>query len=371
MNEILSQADRWIGEGRAVALGTVVGVRRSAPRPPGAKMAVSSSGDIAGAVSGGCVEGAVVTVAEEVLRGAAPRLLHFGIADEEAWEVGLPCGGEIDVWVEAFEPGGADADPQAAFAQVVRERGRGALITAVGEGAPRHGARMLVGPDGERIGSLGDAALDQAAAAHADELMWAERSELREAAGTAVFVDAAFPPPRLIVFGAIDFAAQLCTLARTTSWRAYVCDPRTRFAAPERFPDAERVVAAWPAEALAEVGGIDRATSIAVLTHDPKLDDAALTIALRSEAAYVGAMGSHQACAARRERLLVAGMTDDELERLHAPIGLDIGGVTPEETAVSIMAELVAERRGRPGRSRRHELRRRLQVRSRRRIDDA
>jgi xanthine dehydrogenase accessory factor len=348
MREILREVDEWMAEGRAVALGTVVGVRRSAPRPPGAKMAVSSRGDLAGAVSGGCVEGAVVTIAEGVLRGGAPRLLHFGIADEEAWEVGLPCGGEIDVWVEAFEPGGDD-DPQTAFAALVRNGERGALVTAIGERAPRPAARMLVRPDGSRAGTLGDDALDAAAASHAEDLMWAERSELRDAAGVDVFVDAAFPPPRLVIFGAIDFAAQLCTLARTSGWRPFVVDPRARFATRERFPDAEAVVAAWPEQAFAQLGGIDRATSIAVLTHDPKLDDAALLLALRSDAAYIGAMGSHRANLERRDRLLAAGATDAEIERINAPIGLDLGGITPEETALSIMAEVAAARRGRAG----------------------
>ncbi|HSD81755.1 MAG TPA: XdhC family protein, partial [Solirubrobacteraceae bacterium] len=191
--------------------------------------------------------------------------------------------------------------------------------------------------------------LDDAAAAHADDLMWAERSELRQAAGVDVFVDATFPPPRLVIFGAIDFAAQLCTLARTSGWRPFVVDPRARFATPERFPDAEAVVAAWPEEAFARLGGIDRATSIAVLTHDPKLDDAALLLALRSDAPYIGAMGSHLANADRRERLLAAGVGEAELERVNAPIGLDLGGITPEETALSIMAEIAAVRRGREG----------------------
>ena len=150
-------------------------------------------------------------------------------------------------------------------------------------------------------------------------------------------------------FGAIDFAAQLCTLARTSGWRPYVVDPRGFFARPDRFPDAEEVVAAWPAEAFAQLGGIDRATSIAVLTHDPKLDDAALGIALRSDAAYVGAMGSRRAQEKRRERLVAQGITDDELARLSAPIGLDLGALTPEETALSIMGEIVAHRRGREG----------------------
>jgi xanthine dehydrogenase accessory factor len=199
--------------------------------------------------------------------------------------------------------------------------------------------------DGSAVGTLGGPERDALARAHADELMWRETSELRD----GLFVDAIYPPPRLVIFGAIDFAAQLCTLARTSGWRPYVVDPRTRFATPERFPDAEEVVAAWPAEAFERIGGIDRATSIAVLTHDPKLDDAVLQIALRSEAPYIGAMGSRRAQERRRERLAALGIGDEELERLSAPIGLDLGAVAPEETALSIMAEVVAVRRGHAG----------------------
>jgi xanthine dehydrogenase accessory factor len=233
--------------------------------------------------------------------------------------------------------------PQGRFAEIAREDGRGAVVTIL-EG-PGAGAKLLVEPDGARRGTLGSPELDDEAARHADELMWSERSEQRG----NLFVDVTYPAPRLIIFGAIDFAAQLCTLARTSGWRPYVVDPRGFFARPDRFPDAEEVVAAWPDEAFERIGGIDRATSIAVLTHDPKLDDAALGIALRSDAAYVGAMGSHRAQEKRRERLLALGITDEELARLSAPIGLDLGALTPEETALSIMGEIVAHRRGREG----------------------
>jgi xanthine dehydrogenase accessory factor len=232
---------------------------------------------------------------------------------------------------------------QGRFAALAREDARGALVTIL-EG-PGLGAKLLVLPDGTRSGSLGSPELDDDAARHAEELMWSERSEKRG----PLFIDVTFPAPRLIIFGAIDFAAQLCTLARVSGWRPYVVDPRGFFARPDRFPDAEEVVAAWPEEAFERIGGIDRATSVAVLTHDPKLDDAALQIALRSDAAYVGAMGSHRAQAKRRERMLALGFTDADLERLHAPIGLDLGALTPEETALSIMSEIVARRRGREG----------------------
>jgi xanthine dehydrogenase accessory factor len=206
-------------------------------------------------------------------------------------------------------------------------------------------ARLLVTADGEPQGTLGDAALDAEATAHAEELMWAERSELRG----DLFVDVTAPPPRLVVFGAVDYAIHLTHLARASGWRSYVVDPRGRFAAPERFPDAEEVVAAWPEPAFARLGAIDRATYLAVLTHDPKLDDAALLLALRHDPAYIGAMGSRRAQAARRERLLAEGVGVDDLARISAPIGLDLGAVTSQETALSIMAELVAVRYGHAG----------------------
>jgi xanthine dehydrogenase accessory factor len=236
-----------------------------------------------------------------------------------------------------------EQSPQGRFAALAREDERGALVTVL-EGAGA-GAKMLVLPDGSRVGSLGAPEIDDEGARLADELMWSERAEKRG----ALFVDVTFPAPRLIIFGAIDFAAQLCTLARVSGWRPYVVDPRGFFARPDRFPDAEEVIAAWPDAAFEKLGGIDRATSIAVLTHDPKLDDAALQIALRSEAAYIGAMGSHRAQAKRRDRLVALGFADGDLERLSAPIGLDLGALTPEETALSIMGEIVAHRRGREG----------------------
>ena len=237
---------------------------------------------------------------------------------------------------------------QGRFAGIAAAGGRAAVVTVLSEG-PSQGAKLLVLADGAVEGSLGDDALDRAATTHAEELMWVERSERREEGEVSLFVDVVHPAPRLFIFGAVDYAATLCTLARVTGWRPYVIDPRGRFATRERFPDAEEVVAEWPEPAVARLGGIDRATAIAVLTHDPKLDDAALTLALRSDAGYIGAMGSRRAQAARRERLLAAGVTEDEIARVQAPIGLDLGGLTAEETALSIMAEVVAARHGRAG----------------------
>jgi xanthine dehydrogenase accessory factor len=327
MKDVLADIEAW--GGARVALATVVDVKRSAPRPPGAKMAISERGDVTGAVSGGCVEGAVVEAAREVLEGAPPRLVRYGIADEEAWDVGLPCGGEIGVWIQA--------DPHPGFVELARADGRGALVTDL-----ESGERSLLTADG------GPGDLDTDVAAAAEELMWAERSELRTIGGRDLFIDVTHPAPRLLAIGAVDFARQLCRVARAIGWRPFVIDPRAFFATAARFPEAEEVVAAWPQAGFARLG-IDRATAIAVLTHDPKLDDAALVAALNSDAGYIGAMGSRRAQAARRERLLALGVAEEELERIAAPIGLDLGALTAEETALSIMAEIVAVRHARTG----------------------
>ncbi|MGZ4603656.1 MAG: XdhC family protein [Kineosporiaceae bacterium] len=240
--------------------------------------------------------------------------------------------------------------PTGRFAGVAREDGRAALVTVVrSPGEPPLGSKLLVTADGGREGSLGDAGLDDRAAQAAEELMWAERSELREEGDVGLFVDITHPAPRLIIFGAVDYAGALSRLARACEWRPYVVDPRSQFATRARFPEAEDVMAAWPGDAFPRLGGIDRATYIVVLTHDPKLDDAVLEIALRSPAPYVGAMGSRRAQEKRRERLVALGMAEDELGRLAAPIGLDLGATTSEETALSIMAEVVAVRHARGG----------------------
>ncbi len=336
MKDVLPDIDKWSARGDKVALATVVAVQRSAPRPPGAKMAVNQDGEISGGVSGGCVEGAVVEIAESVIDGSPPRLQHFGIADSDAWDVGLPCGGEIDVWIQSYQPGGR-------FEELARTGGRAAEVTML-EGA-NPGAKLLVEADGAHSGTLGSPELDDEAIRIASEQLWNDASVRHE----NLFIDVAYPAPRLVLFGAVDIAASLCTLARDIGWRPYVVDPRGRFATRERFPDAEDVVVAWPEEAFAKLGGIDRGTYIGVLTHDPKLDDAALLLALRSDAKFVGAMGSRRAQEARRERLLAVGITDEELARLSAPLGLDLGAVGREETALSILSELVAARHGREG----------------------
>lgn len=232
---------------------------------------------------------------------------------------------------------------QGSFARLARSDGRGALVTVLS--GPLAGQRLLLSGDGTVEGAIDDEALSAQALADAHELIWAERSERRG----ELFVDVVAPPPRLLIFGAVEYASYLSRLARIADWRPYVIDPRAQFATSERFPDAVEVIVAWPEAAIAQLGGIDRATYIAVLTHDPKIDDEALLSALAAEPAYIGAMGSRRAQQERRERLLGEGLPESELERISAPIGLDLGATGAEEVAFSIMAELLAVRHGHDG----------------------
>jgi xanthine dehydrogenase accessory factor len=331
VSTVAAQVSVWEQRGDRIALALVVGADRSAPRLLGTKMAINDRGQVFGGGSRGCVEGAVVEIAQRVIRGSGPQLTAVGISDDESWGVGVPCGGQIDVWVERYST--------SRFLQIERAGGRAVEVTVL-EGADV-GHKLLVEADGTPSGTLGSAARDTKALEAASQLLWGECSVRR---GT-LFYDVAAPPPRLIVVGAIDIAVALCKLAHARGWRTYVVDPRSRFAARSRFPDAAGVFATWPAEAFAILGEkIDAATSIVVLSHDAKIDDAALTVALRSAARFVGAIGSRTATAARRPRLLAAGLGEHELDRLSALGGLDLGAQSNDETALSVLAEVVAAR---------------------------
>ena len=337
VREVLGDIERWRARGDRIALATVIATRRSAPRPVGAKLAISASGEMAGSVSGGCVESEVYGHACEVLDGARPQLLSYGISDDEAFTVGLPCGGEIDVFVETVADALLDR-----LARVVETEERAVLFTVV-EGEPL-GAELLVTEDGERVGDG-----PEELAAHVDDLLRAGRNRLLELdGGLKVFAEAYGPPPRLLVFGAVDTAEALCRAAKLVGWRTIVADARGKFATPERIPSADELVVSWPEEALEQVRP-DHQTAVVVLTHDDKFDVPALKGALKSDAFYIGALGSRRNQARRRERLLEAGVDDEELRRISGPCGLDIGADTPAETAVSILAEIMARRAGRSG----------------------
>jgi xanthine dehydrogenase accessory factor len=321
VKEILPDVERWQARGERFALATVVATRRSAPRPVGSKLAVSEGGEMAGSVSGGCVENDVYEHAKQVLAGEAPRLLTYGISDEMALSVGLPCGGEIDVFVEAAD---------AALIEEIRAllgRDERFVVSTVVAGAGL-GSHELSTDDGVALRR--------------------GRSHLVDEGESKLFADVFGPPPRLLVFGAVDTAEELCRLAKQLGWRTIVADARGKFATAERVPSADQMIVAWPEEVLAQVQpGSD--TAVVVLTHDDKFDLPALKGALASDALYVGALGSRRNQARRCERLLEAGVPEDELDRIAGPCGLDIGAATPAETALSIMAEILAARAGREG----------------------
>jgi xanthine dehydrogenase accessory factor len=310
VGEALAATKRWRDGGKAVALATVVATRRSAPRPLGSKLAVSETGELAGSVSGGCVESDVAGHAREVLESGQPKLLSYGIPDEDAWEVGLPCGGEIDVFVERVEGELPDPEtPQVVFTVVEGERAGERWVSDNGE---------------------------------------VTRTQLLEREGERVFAEVLGPPPRLLIFGAVDLAEELARAAKGLGWRTVAADARARFATAERIPSADELLVAWPEEVLQQFEPDDR-TAVVVLTHEDRWDVPALAGALASDAFYVGALGSRRTQERRREQLLETGVSDEQLERLCGPAGLDLGAGTPAETAVSILAEILAVRAGREG----------------------
>lgn len=331
MREYLATIDGWLARGERVAVATVVRTTGSSPRQVGAKLFVSSGGAMAGSVSGGCIEGAVFAACQEALMTGETQLLRFGVADETAWEVGLACGGTIDVLVEPLrEP--IRAERPLATATVIR-------------GPSGLGARLLIEADGRVQGSLGSVVLDRVAIHVAQEFLARGASGEVELPGqdVTVFIESIVPPPSLYLVGGVHIALALARMANVLGLRTVVVDPRAAFASQERFAHVDELMLAWPDEALE--GRLDARSCVAVLTHDPRLDDPALRVALRSPARYIGALGSRAAHARRLERLRAEGFSEADLARIHGPIGLPIGAKTPEEIAVSILAQIIQVQR--------------------------
>ena len=358
MREVLSDLMRWWSAGETVGVGTVVGTWRSAPRPAGAAMLVGPGGEAVGSVSGGCVEGAVYELAQSVVSDGVSVLQRYGVSDDDAYAVGLTCGGILDVFVERVS---RESFPE--LDEVARdiEAGRPvAVATVIEHPDPAWlGRRLIVRPEqdssaGGSTGSLGSPRADDAVTDDARGMLASGRTETltygpdgeRRGEGMRVFVSSFAPKPRMLVFGAIDFAAAVAHQGHFLGFHVTVCDARPVFATTSRFPSADEVVVTWPhryLEAERDAGRIDARTVICVLTHDPKFDVPVLEVALRlPEVAYVGAMGSRRTHDDRLARLREAGLTEVELARLSSPVGLDLGARTPEETAVSIAAEIIA-----------------------------
>ncbi len=360
MREVLEQLLRWWRAGEPVALATVVDTWRSAPRQPGAVMLVGPDGSVVGSVSGGCVEADVYAVAEAVLADGVPQLRRYGVSDDDAAVVGLTCGGTLDVFVEAVSLA-SHSELEIIAAAVTAGRPIAMATVVEHPDAGQVGRRLLVDPDREPRGTLGSTRLDAAvaddvrgllASGHSGCLTYGPDGE-RLGTGLRVFAAVLAPRPRMLVFGASDFAAAVARVGGFLGYRVTVCDARPLFATPVRFPDTDELVVDWPHRYLAAeaaAGRVDTRTVLCVLTHDPKFDVPLLEVALRLPVGYVGAMGSRRTHEERLTRLREVGLTDAELDRLASPIGLDLGARTPEETAVSIAAELVRHRWGGDGR---------------------
>jgi len=338
MRDVMETIAEWQDEGQPVALATVVQTWGSSPRQAGAKMALTPTGQMTGSVSGGCVEGAVYDEGVAALKSGAARLLHFGVADETAWEVGLACGGSIDVFVQPLPRDFFEAERAA-----LNDNIPFAVVTVVKGPAELMGRAVLATEKGLRWGSLSAPLNPLAAEAAAVALAKGQSRRVGLEPDVEAFVEVVLPPPTLIAVGGVHITIALVALAKVLGYTTIVVDPRKYFGSQERFPHVDKLVQAWPDEALADIP-LTRGTAVAMLTHDPKLDDPALLLVLPSPAFYVGALGSRNTQAKRRQRLLDAGLKPADLDRLKGPIGLELNASTPEEIALSIMAQIVAER---------------------------
>ena len=340
MRELLPDIDRWLAEDKSLALATVTQTWNSAPRKAGAHMVVSQDMEIAGSVSGGCVEGAVAETAMEVIGSGKPELLHFGVADETAWDVGLACGGEINVFVQPLNPafyafmrGALAEDKLVAFATVIE-----------GDETVLGSSFAFRADTAESFGSPSEQIEEQLKSkVSSDTPRKFETAIDNEAAN--LFINALVPSPTIVIIGGVHIAIALSDLAKPLGYRVIIIDPRRAFGNADRFPNADSVIQSWPDEAFDQIE-VNSSTAIATLTHDPKIDDPALIKVLSSSAFYVGALGSRKTQAKRRQRLLEAGVEENAIDRIHGPIGLDIGATTPEEIALSIMAEIISVQQG-------------------------
>jgi xanthine dehydrogenase accessory factor len=337
MEDVISDINKWRAkEDKSIGLATVIQTWGSAPRKVGAKMALMADGSMSGSVSGGCVEGAVFDTGVEVLETGRPELLHFGVADETAWEVGLACGGTIEVFVEPL-----DTETHEFLHALISEEQAVASITIIRGPEERLGQKLSISRDGRELGTVGselhDLAIEAAqVATHSQRVQLTEEIE--------VFVDVFRPAPTLVMVGGVHIAIGLTSIAKTLGYRTIVIDPRRAFGSENRFPHVDQLIQAWPDKAFSQIE-LTPETAVAMLTHDPKIDDPALDVVLKSPAFYVGALGSRRTHAKRKQRLSDRGFSEEHIDRIHGPIGLDIGASTPEEIGLSIMAEIVRAQR--------------------------
>jgi len=335
MRDILTDLIHWRDEKKSIVLATVIETWGSSPRKAGSKMAITLGGRITGSVSGGCVENAVIEAGMESLNSNRPQLLHFGVADETAWEVGLACGGSIDVFVNPL-----DENIFGSIRSILADDQSAVLTTVISGDNAMAGREMLLTDNGKVVGSIGNEWNEKVFSIMEDVLAKGVSQRVALNESMDVFIEVIAPPLTLVIVGGAHISIALSVLAKTLGYRTIVIDPRKVWGSEERFPNVDKLIQSWIPDAFEQIV-ITSATAISMLTHDPKLDDPALKIALNSPAFYVGALGSKTTNAKRHERLLNDGMTESQLSHLHAPIGLNIGAQTPEEIAVAIMAEVV------------------------------
>lgn len=329
MREVINDMNNWRESDEQIAIATVIRTWGSAPRKTGAKLALTASGKMSGSVSGGCVEGATVEEGMQILESKTPKLLQFGVADETAWEVGLACGGSIEVYVEPL-----DAGIQATVSQWLETESGGVIATHLADGR-----KILLDQSGETTGSI-DTTHDAAVIDKAREKLAGRKSGREETAGLDIFYDVILPPPSLIMIGGVHISVALIDLAHAVGFKTIVIDPRRAFASKERFGHAGELYQVWPQKAFEQVR-VNASTAVAMLTHDPKIDDPAIAHVVDSPAFYLGALGSNKTHKKRVARLQANGFTQAQIDRIHAPIGLDINAQSPEEIALSVMAEII------------------------------
>jgi xanthine dehydrogenase accessory factor len=347
MQDVFPTLVTWLEQGKDVAIAIVVKTWGSSPRPSGAWMVVSETGEFAGSVSGGCVESAVIDSALQSIRSMKPEFLHFGVTDETAWEVGLACGGEIDIFIVPLSQENAEQiNHYLKIGEILTEETSYRIAHIVRGPSGYPGQYYFSSKSGHAFGTIDEPIRMNLPGTQQIGLPLSSTDffEIPLASGLVeLFVENHRPPPKLIIVGGVHIAIPLAQQAKSLGYRVIILEPRRAFGKDTRFPDVDQVITSWPDEGLAEIG-LDEASAVAVLTHDPKIDDPALRTALASSAFYVGALGSRTTQKKRRNRLLAAGMTEEQLDKLHAPIGLNLGGRAPAEIALSIMAEIISMR---------------------------
>ncbi|MCP5098796.1 MAG: XdhC family protein [Chloroflexi bacterium] len=337
MKEIIPDIKQWQSNNKPIAVATVIQTWGSSPRKAGAKMALTPDNEMSGSVSGGCVEGAVYDEGLAVLETKRPSLIHFGVADETAWEIGLACGGTIELFVEPLHD-----DIFNFVTRLIETDTAGAAMTVIRGARGLLGNKLAISRTGEQLGSLGDVALDKAAIEVEKTAVSPQRVQLSD--DVEIFIDTVRPAPRLVMVGGVHIAIALTSMAKTVGFHTTVIDPRRAFGSDARFPHVDRLIQAWPDKAFDEVV-LTAETAVALLTHDPKIDDPALKRILNSPAFYIGALGSRKTHAKRIERLRADGFDEATINKIHGPIGLNIGAKKPAEIALSILGEVVKARR--------------------------